>query len=72
MFLSALRSIKDDFSRSLFYWLTFVLTSMFIFLFFNICQVIIAENVVTIPKFKWEEDNERTTVEKTTKNKNLR
>ena len=36
MFLSALRSIKDDFSRSLFYWLTFVLTSMFIFLFFNI------------------------------------
>lgn len=32
----ALRSIKDDFSRSLFYWLTFVMTSMFIFLFFNL------------------------------------
>ena len=36
MFLSALRSIKDDFSRSLFYWLTFVLTSMFISLIFLI------------------------------------
>lgn len=36
MFHSALRSIKDDFSRSLFYWLTFVLTSMFMFLFFNL------------------------------------
>lgn len=36
MFQSALRSIKDDFSRSLFYWLTFVLTSMFMFLFFNL------------------------------------
>lgn len=36
MFKAALRSIKDDFSRSLFYWLTFVLTSMFMFLFFNI------------------------------------
>lgn len=36
MFLSALRSIKDDFSRSLFYWLTFILTSMFMFLFFHL------------------------------------
>lgn len=36
MFKAALRSIRDDFSRSLFYWLTFVLTSMFMFLFFNI------------------------------------
>lgn len=36
MFKAAIRSIKDDFSRSLFYWLTFVLTSMFMFLFFNI------------------------------------
>lgn len=34
---------------------------LFIFLFFNISQSIIAENVVTIPEFKWEEDNERTT-----------
>ena len=36
MLKSALRSIKDDFSRALFYWLTFVLTSMFMFLFFNL------------------------------------
>ncbi|MGN1182112.1 MAG: FtsX-like permease family protein, partial [Faecalibacillus sp.] len=36
MIKSALRSIKDDFSRSLFYWLTFVLTSMFMFLFFHL------------------------------------
>lgn len=36
MLKSALRSIKDDFSRSLFYWLIFVLTSMFMFLFFNL------------------------------------
>lgn len=36
MIRSALRSIKDDFSRSLFYWLTFVLTSMFMFLFFHL------------------------------------
>lgn len=32
----AIRSLKKDFSRSFFYWLTFFLTSMFIFLFFNI------------------------------------
>ena len=36
MFLEALHSIRDDFSRSVFYWLTFVITSMFIFLFFNL------------------------------------
>lgn len=36
MIKSALRSIKDDFSRSLFYWLIFVLTSMFMFLFFHL------------------------------------
>lgn len=36
MFRDSLRSIKDDFSRSIFYWLTFDLTSMFIFLFFNL------------------------------------
>ena len=36
MLKEAIKSIKDDFSRSLFYWLTFVLTSMFMFLFFNI------------------------------------
>ena len=32
----ALRSLKRDFSKAVFYWLTFVLTSAFIFLFFNI------------------------------------
>lgn len=32
---------------------------LFIFLFFNICLSITAENVVTIPEIKWEEDNER-------------
>lgn len=36
MIKSALKSIKDDFSRSLFYWLIFVLTSMFIFLYFHL------------------------------------
>lgn len=36
MFKAALKSIKDDFDRSLFYWLTYVLTSMFMFLFFDI------------------------------------
>lgn len=34
---------------------------LFIFLFFNICLSTTAENVVTIPEIKWEEDNERTT-----------
>ena len=32
----SLRSLKNSFSKAVFYWLTFVLTSMFIFLFFNI------------------------------------
>ncbi len=36
MILSAIQSIKNDFSRSLFYWFTFVLTSMFMFLFFHL------------------------------------
>ncbi len=36
IYKEAIRSLKDDFSRSLFYWLTFVITSMFIFLFFNL------------------------------------
>ena len=31
----ALRSLRDDFTRSFFYFLTLLLTSMFIFLFFN-------------------------------------
>ena len=32
----AVKSLKNDFTRAFFYWLTFVLTSMFMFLFFNI------------------------------------
>lgn len=31
----ALRSLRDDFVRSFFYWLTLLLTSIFIYLFFN-------------------------------------
>lgn len=34
----AIRSLKKDFSKAFFYWVTFVLTTMFIFLFFNICS----------------------------------
>lgn len=34
--LMAIRSLKDDLLRSVFYWLTFVLTSMFMFLFFHL------------------------------------
>lgn len=36
IFKDAIRSLLNDYVRSFFYWLTFVLTSMFIFLFFNI------------------------------------
>lgn len=36
IFKDALRSLKNNLSRAFFYWLTFVLTSAFIFLFFNI------------------------------------
>ena len=32
----AIRSLRNNFGKALFYWLTFVLTSMFIFIFFNI------------------------------------
>ena len=32
----AIRSLRSNFGKALFYWLTFVLTSMFIFIFFNI------------------------------------
>ncbi len=35
IFRDALRSLRDDFTRSFFYWLTLLLTSIFIFLFFN-------------------------------------
>ena len=36
IFRDAFRSLKHDMARSFFYWLTFVITSMFMFLFFNI------------------------------------
>ena len=36
IFKDALRSLKNNLSRAFFYWLTFVLCSAFIFLFFNI------------------------------------
>ena len=36
IFRDALRSLKDDFTRSFFYWLTLLLTTMFIYLFFHI------------------------------------
>ena len=35
-FRDAIRSLKEDKSRTFFYWITYFLTSMFIFLFFNI------------------------------------
>lgn len=35
-FRDAVRSLKSDKSRTFFYWMTYFLTSMFIFLFFNI------------------------------------
>ena len=36
IFKDALLSLKNSMTKAVFYWLTFVLTSMFIFLFFNI------------------------------------
>ena len=36
IFQDALKSIRKDFSKAFFYWLIFVLTTMFIYLFFNI------------------------------------
>ena len=36
MIKDALKSIRSDLSGSLFYWLTFVLSSMFILMFFHI------------------------------------
>ncbi|MGM9940432.1 MAG: hypothetical protein ACI32N_00375 [Bulleidia sp.] len=44
----ALRSIRNDMFRSFFFWLTFLLTSMFIFLFFNLSYEIGDEGVMTI------------------------
>ncbi len=37
-FAEALRSLKKDSGRAFFYWLTFVLTTMFVFLFLNIAM----------------------------------
>jgi hypothetical protein len=36
IFQDALKSIRKDFSKAFFYWLIFVLTTMFIYLFYNI------------------------------------
>ena len=36
MIKSAVRSLFDDFQKSLFYWLTFVVTTLFMFVFFQI------------------------------------
>lgn len=44
----ALRSVKNDIFRSFFFWLTFLLTSMFIFLFFNLSYEVGNEGVMTI------------------------
>ena len=41
IFASALKSLKRDFYRSFFYWLTFMLTTAFVFLFFCIACVIL-------------------------------
>ena len=38
IFQDALRSLRKDAGRAFFYWLTFVLTAMFIFLFLNIAM----------------------------------
>ncbi|MBQ1532607.1 MAG: hypothetical protein IIZ57_10730 [Solobacterium sp.] len=38
IFRDALRSLKKDIGRAFFYWLTFVLTTIFIFLFLNIAM----------------------------------
>ncbi len=47
IFREALRALKNDFLRSFFFWLTFVLTSMFIFLFFSIAGTIEEQGIIT-------------------------
>lgn len=49
----AIRSLKNSMAKAVFYWLTFVLTSMFIFLFFNISM---SESL----GFTWVENNNDT------------
>ena len=49
----AIRSLKNSMAKAVFYWLTFVLTSLFIFLFFNISM---SESL----GFTWVENNNDT------------
>ncbi len=44
IFSDAIRSLKDDFSRTFFYFLTFFITTMFMFLFFNMAASEMAVN----------------------------
>lgn len=44
----ALRSIRNDLSRAFFFWLTFLLTTIFIFLFFNLSYEVGEEGVMTL------------------------
>lgn len=49
----AVRSLRNSMAKAIFYWLTFVLTSMFVFLFFNISM---SESL----GFTWIENNNDT------------
>ena len=48
IFKEALRSVRNDLFRAFFFWLTFLLTTVFIFLFFNLSYEIGEEGVMTI------------------------
>ena len=48
IFKEALRSVRNDLFRAFFFWLTFLLTTIFIFLFFNLSYEIGEEGVMTI------------------------
>ena len=48
IFKEALRSVRNDLFRAFFFWLTFLLTTVFIFLFFNLSSEIGEEGVMTI------------------------
>lgn len=50
MMKEAFQSIKNDYQRSLFYWLTFLLTTLFIFVFFQIaCSPDIGMSFINAP-----------------------
>lgn len=53
IFKDAVRSLRNSMAKAVFYWLTFVLTSMFVFLFFNISM---SESL----GFKWVDNNNDT------------